>query len=94
MCSSYRGFTLLILPGKVSSKSLEMTVKLLEKPQVQVEQCFPPGCRTLDLFYILVRVLEGAWESVQPVSMCLEDLGRLLIVSAKGTCGECSRSMG
>ena len=39
------------------------------------EQCgFRPGRGTLDVLYTLRRVLEGSWESAQPVHMCFVDL--------------------
>ena len=42
---------------------------------IQEEQCgVRPGRGTVDQLYTLSRVLEGAWESAQPVYMCFVDL--------------------
>ncbi|KAK3572937.1 hypothetical protein QTP86_010541 [Hemibagrus guttatus] len=75
VCSSYRGITLLSLPGKVYSRVLERRVRPLVEPRIQEEQCgFRPSCGTLDQLYTLHRVLEDSWEFAQPVHMCFVDL--------------------
>ncbi|KAK3526552.1 hypothetical protein QTP70_030692 [Hemibagrus guttatus] len=73
--SSYRGITLLSLPGKVYSRVLERRVRPLVEPQIQEDQCgFRPSHGTLDQLYTLHRVLQGSWEFVKPVHMCFVDL--------------------
>lgn len=62
VCSSYRGGSLLSLPGKVYSRVLQRKIRPTVKPWIQEEQCsFRPGHRTLDQLYILDRVLKGSW---------------------------------
>ncbi|KAK3535008.1 hypothetical protein QTP70_001967 [Hemibagrus guttatus] len=75
VCSNYRGFTLLSLPGKVYSRVLERRVRPLVEPRIQEQQCgFRPSRGTLDQLYTLHRVLEGSWKFAQPVHMCFVDL--------------------
>ncbi|TWW66862.1 R2 Retrovirus-related Pol polyprotein from type I retrotransposable element [Takifugu flavidus] len=77
--SNYRGITLLSLPGKVYSGVLERRVCRIVEPRIQEEQCgFRPGRGTMDQFYTLSRVLEGAWEFAQPVHMYFVDLKKAL----------------
>lgn len=46
--------------------------------QTQEAQCgFHPGHGTLDQLYMVARVLEGAWEFVQPFHMCFVDLEKV-----------------
>lgn len=60
LSSSYRGITILSLPGMVYIRVLERTVHLLVECHIQEEPCsFPPGRRTLDQLYNLTRVLRG-----------------------------------
>ena len=67
VCSNHRGITLLSLHGTVYYGMLEMRVRLLVEPWIQVEYCgFCPGRGTLDPLYILARVLEGAQQFAQP----------------------------
>ncbi len=69
VCANYRDITLLSLPGKVYPQVLE---RIQEE---QEEQCrFFPGCRTIDQLFTLTRILEGAREFAQPISMCFVDL--------------------
>ncbi len=75
MCTSYRGITLLSLPGKVYSMVLERRVHLIVKPRVEEEQCgFHPRPGTTDQLFTLTRILEGALEFVQTLYICLVDL--------------------
>ena len=54
-------------PWEVLLKGAGEESQLVE-PRIQEEQCGSrPGCGTLDQFYTLIRVLEGAWEFAQPV---------------------------
>ncbi|TWW74429.1 hypothetical protein D4764_14G0004320 [Takifugu flavidus] len=75
VCSNYRGITILSLPGKVYSGVLERSIRRIVEPRIREEQCgFRPGRGTVDQFYTLSRVFEGAWEFAQPVHMCFVDL--------------------
>ena len=68
---------LLSLPGKTYFRMLGRRVQLLVEPRIQEEHCgFRPGCGTLDQLFILVRVLEGAWEffPTSPHVFCGEGL--------------------
>ncbi len=72
--ASYRGITLLSLPGKVYSKVLERKVQPIIKSRIEEEQCgFHPGHETSDH---LARASEGAREFVQPGYMCFVDMER------------------
>lgn len=65
MCSNYQGTTLLSLPGKVYKR-----VWLIVEPQIEEDQCgFHSGRQTVDIVFILFKVLEGALERDQPVHM-------------------------
>ena len=47
MCSIYWGITFFSFPGKVTSRVLERSVRLLVKARIQEEQWgFRPGCGT------------------------------------------------
>lgn len=70
VCSNYQEVTLLSLPGKVYCRVLEKRVWLIVEPQIEEDQCgFHPGRQTVDIVFILFKVLEGAWECDQPVHM-------------------------
>ena len=48
-CASYRGISLLSLPGKVYAKFLEKRCREIVEPQLQDAQCgFRPGRSTID----------------------------------------------
>ncbi|KAK9541149.1 hypothetical protein VZT92_001216 [Zoarces viviparus] len=75
VCSTYRGITLLSLPGKAYARVLERRLRPFVEPRIQEEQCgFRPGRGTVDQLFTLARLLEGFWEFAQPVYMCFVDL--------------------
>ncbi len=54
---SYRGITLLSLPGKIYSEVLERRVWPLDKLWIEGEQCgFRPGCGITDQLLTLARI--------------------------------------
>lgn len=55
--------TLLILPGKVFAKVLEIRLLPLVEAWMQEEQyTFHPGHETLDQLFIFSRIFDGGWE--------------------------------
>uniref|UniRef100_A0A8C6PJP1 Endonuclease/exonuclease/phosphatase domain-containing protein n=1 Tax=Nothobranchius furzeri TaxID=105023 RepID=A0A8C6PJP1_NOTFU len=86
VCSNFRGFTLLSLPGKVYSKVLERRVQSIVESQIEEEQCGFSPCRgTVDQLYTLARVMEGAWGFAQPIHMCFVDLEKAYDHFPRGT---------
>ncbi|VDP49614.1 unnamed protein product, partial [Soboliphyme baturini] len=74
-CSSYRGITLLSLPGKVYAKVLERKCRDIVDLKIQEEQCgFRPGRSTSDHTFALRQIAEKSWEYAQPLYMCFLDL--------------------
>ena len=74
-CSSYRGITLLSLPGKVYARVLERKSRTIVKSKLQDTQCgFCPGRGTTDQLFTLCQVFEKAWEFAKPVYTALIDL--------------------
>jgi len=68
------GITLLGLRGKVYSRVLERSLRLIVKPRIQEEQCcFHPGCETVDQIFSLAEWLRGSWELDHPVFKCFVD---------------------
>ncbi|TWW64942.1 hypothetical protein D4764_22G0005890 [Takifugu flavidus] len=80
VCSSYRGITLLSLPGKVYARVLEKRIRSIVEPLIEEEQSgFRPSDGTTDQLFTLAGVLEGSWEFTSPAVQSLYRRSRSLV---------------
>ena len=76
-CTSYRGISLLSLPGKVYAKCLERKCREIVESKLEDGQCgFRPGRSTTDQIFTLKQIFEKAWEYGKDLFACFVDLAK------------------
>ena len=72
---SYRGISLLSIPGKVLTLVLLERIQIVIEPQLSEAQCgFRKGRGTVDQIWVTRQAMEKAVEYRTPVHLCFIDL--------------------
>ena len=74
-CTSYRGISLLSLPGKICAKCLEKKRREIVKSTVENGQCgFRPDRSTKNQIFTLKQIFEKSWKYGKDLFACFVDL--------------------
>ena len=69
-CTSYRGISLISIPGKIYAKCRKVV-----EPKLTDAQCgVRPGRSTMDQMFALQQIFEKSWEYAKEVNACFVDL--------------------
>ena len=73
-CPSYRGISLISVPGKVYAKCIEKKCREIVEPKLTDAQCgLRPGRSTINQIFALQQIFEKSWECAKEVNECFVD---------------------